>query len=69
MKTEKNRQLTIALSIYLTFTLLIGAANALNYIGERDGTLETMEPIAGMLMGFVAFPVFCIGLPLWLARR
>ncbi|MCP4544473.1 MAG: CPBP family intramembrane metalloprotease [Chloroflexi bacterium] len=69
MKTEKNRQLVIALSIYLAFTLLIGAANALNYVGERDGTVETLEPIAGMLMGFVAFPIFCIGLPLWLARR
>jgi hypothetical protein len=69
VKTEKGRQLVIALFIYLAFTLLIGAANVLNYIGERDGMLETMEPIAGMLMGFLAFPVFCIGLPLWLARR
>jgi hypothetical protein len=57
------------MAIYLAFTLLIGAANVLNYVGERNGTLETLEPLAGMLMGFVAFPVFCIGLPLWLARR
>ncbi len=69
MKTEKSRQLVIALSIYLLFTLLFGAANMMSYIGERDGTSETMEPIAGILLGLLAFPVFCIGLPLWLARR
>lgn len=67
--SEKNRQLVIALAIYLAFILLFGAANLLSAIGERDGTFETMEPIAGMLLGFLAFPVFCIGLPLWLARR
>jgi len=66
---DKRRQLVVALAIYLIFTLLILVANVLNYIGERDGTLKTMEPIAGMLMGLLAFPVFCIGLPLWLARR
>jgi hypothetical protein len=66
---DKRRQLVIALALYLAFTLLILSANTLNYVGERDGTLETMEPIAGMLMGLLAFPVFCIGLPLWLARR
>jgi hypothetical protein len=69
MGTETRRQLAIALAIYVIFTLLIGAANVLNAVGERNGTLETLEPIAGMLMGFLAFPVFCIGLPLWLARR
>ena len=69
MITERNRQLVIALAIYLVFTLLFGAANLLSYIGERNGTLETTDPIAGILMGFLAFPVFCIGLPLWLARR
>jgi hypothetical protein len=66
---DKHRQLVIALAIYLIFALLILAANVLNYIGERDGTLETMEPIAGILMGLLAIPVFCIALPLWLARR
>ena len=69
MRTEKRRQLVIAVAVYLIFTLLIGVANVLNAVGERNGTLETLEPIAGMLMGLVAFPVFCIGLPLWLARR
>jgi len=69
MKIEKNRQLVIALSVYLIFTLLFGAANIVSYIGERDGTSETMEPIAGMLLRLLAFPIFCIGLPLWLARR
>lgn len=66
---DKSRQLFIALAIYLIFTLLFLAANIINYIGERDGTLEVMEPIAGMILGFLVFPVFCIGLPLWLARR
>ena len=66
---DKCRQLVIALAIYLAFTLLILVANILNYIGERDGTLETMEPIAGMLIGLLAIPIFCVALPLWLARR
>jgi hypothetical protein len=65
----KKRQLIIALAVYGAFTLLFLAANTINYIGERDGTLETMEPVAGMILGFLVFPVFCIGLPLWLARR
>jgi hypothetical protein len=47
--------LAIALATYLIFTLLIGAANALNTVGERNGTLETLEPVAGLLMGFVIF--------------
>jgi membrane protease YdiL (CAAX protease family) len=66
---NKNRQLLIALAIYMSFTLLFLAANVINYLGERDGALEVMEPIAGMILGFLVFPVFCIGLPLWLARR
>jgi hypothetical protein len=66
---NQRRQLVIALALYLIFTLLMLVANVLNYMGERDGTLETMEPIAGMLMGLLAIPVFCIALPLWLARR
>jgi hypothetical protein len=69
MKTENKRQLVIALCVYLIFCLLIAAANLLNQIGERNGTLETLESLAGMLIGFVAFPIFCIGLPLWLSRR
>jgi len=69
MKTEKNRQLVIALGIYLIYTLLLLIANVLNYLGEKNSTLETMEPIAGMLMGLLAIPVFSIALPLWLARK
>jgi hypothetical protein len=67
--TDRRRQLLVAFLIYLAFTTLMLAANVVNYIGERDGTLETMEPIAGMILGFVAIPVFAIALPLWLARR
>jgi membrane protease YdiL (CAAX protease family) len=66
---DKKRQLTIALGIYLIYTLLLLIANVLNYLGEKNGTLETMEPIAGILMGLLAIPVFCIALPLWLARK
>ena len=67
--SEKNRRLLLALAVFAGFTLLFLAANIINYLGERDGTLEVMEPIAGMILGFLVFPVFCIGLPLWLARR
>jgi membrane protease YdiL (CAAX protease family) len=66
---EESRRLVIALAVYLAFILLFGAANLLSLIGERNGTFEIMEPIAGVLLGFLAFPIFCIGLPLWLARR
>jgi hypothetical protein len=66
---KNNRQLIISLGVYAGFTLLFLAANVINFVGERDGTLEVMEPIAGMILGFLVFPVFCIGLPLWLARR
>ncbi|MCD4702307.1 MAG: hypothetical protein K8S24_10670, partial [Candidatus Aegiribacteria sp.] len=66
---DKKRQLTIALGIYLIYTLLLLIANVLNYLGEKNGTLEMMEPIAGMLIGLLAIPVFSIALPLWLARK
>jgi hypothetical protein len=67
--SDRRRQLVVALLIYTIYTLLMLCANVLNYVGEREGTLETMEPIAGMIMGFVAIPIFSIALPLWLARR
>lgn len=67
--TKRRYQLFVALGIYLIYTLLLLIANVLNHVGEKNGTLETMEPIAGMLMGFVAIPIFSIILPLWLARR
>jgi hypothetical protein len=66
---NSDRRLVIALAVFLAFTLLFGAANLLSRIGEREGTLETMDPIAGMLMGLVAFPIFAIAVPLWLANR
>ena len=66
--TDRRRQLIVAFLIYLAFTLLMLLANVLNYVGERDGSLETLEPIAGMILGFLAIPVFAIALPLWLAR-
>jgi len=66
---DKKRQLIIALVIYLIYTLLLLIANVLNYLGEKNGTLETMEPIAGILLGLLAIPVFSIALPLWLARK
>jgi len=65
---DKSRQLVIALSIYVIYVLLLLVVNVLFYIGERDGALETMEPIAGTLM-MVAILVFSVVLPLWLARR
>jgi hypothetical protein len=68
-RTHSRRQLAIALGVYLGFTLLFLAANVLTSIDEQDGQLGALESIAGMILGFLAFPVFCIGLPLWLARR
>ena len=38
------------MAIRVAFTLLILNANALNHIGERHGTLESL---AGMLMGLL----------------
>lgn len=69
MSRPARGRLLIALSIYLAFTLLFLAANALMRAGEGAGTLAAMEPLAGALMGLLMFPVFAIGLPLWLARR
>jgi hypothetical protein len=69
MMNANNRQLLIALAVDTGFTLLFLAANIIHHLGERNGTLEVMEPIAGMILGFLVFPVFCIGLPLWRARR
>lgn len=65
----ERRQLKIALGVYLVYTLLLLLANVLNHVGEQQGTLETLEPIAGMLMGFIAIPIFAIALPLRLAQR
>lgn len=67
--SEKRLQLTITLGIYLVFVALFALANSLILVGEHNGKVEVLEPIAGMLMGFVMFPIFCIGLPLWLACK
>jgi len=64
-----RRQLAVALAVYLGFTLTFLVANVLMSVGERDRTLDAMEPVAGILLGLVDFPIFCLGLPLWLARR
>ncbi len=69
MKNENRKQLIIALSIYAAFTLTFLASNILSQAAENGINPELTESIAGMLLGFLAFPVFCIGLPLYLARR
>lgn len=66
---HKYHQLVFALAVYLAFTLLLFVANVLPALGEQYGTLETLEPIAEMIMGMVAIPLFALVLPLWLARR
>jgi hypothetical protein len=68
-RQQNRRQLAIALGVYLAFTLLFLAANGLTCVDEQDGQLGILESIAGMILGFLAFPLFCIGLPLWLARH
>lgn len=65
----RRRRLAIALGIYLAYTALLATANALNAYGARSSNPELWEMIAGMLMGFLAIPLFSIALPLWLARR
>ncbi len=67
--SENRRQLWITLGIYIVFVALFALANGLMVVGERNGTTESLEPVAGMIMGLVMFPVFSIGLPLWLARK
>lgn len=67
--SENRLQLTVTLGIYLIFTALFALANYLMFMAERNGTVESIEPIAGMIMGLLMFPVFSIALPLWLARK
>jgi hypothetical protein len=67
--SEKRLQLTITLGIYMIFIALFALANSLMLLGERNGTVESIEPIAGMIMGLLMFPVFSITLPLWLAHK
>ncbi len=69
MKKENRKQLIISLAIYAGFTLTFLAANILSNAAEKGINPEVTETLAGMLLGFLAFPVFCIGLPLVLARR
>ncbi len=69
MKSENKRQMQIAIAVYVCFTLLFLISNVLMDVDMRDGTEGTLGSISGMLLGFVAFPVFCIGVPLWLAGR
>ncbi|MBN1121913.1 MAG: hypothetical protein JXJ17_12600 [Anaerolineae bacterium] len=69
MKKENRKQLIISLALYAGFTLTFLAANILSNAAEKGINPELNESIAGMLLGFLAFPVFCIGLPLYLARR
>lgn len=69
MNGENRRQMKIVVMVYVCFTLLFLASNVLMDIDMRDGVEGTLGSISGMLLGFVAFPIFCIALPLWLARR
>jgi hypothetical protein len=66
---ENRKQLIIVLALYAAFTLTFLAANILSQAAEKGINPEQNESIAGMLLGFLAFPVFCIGLPLYFARR
>jgi len=67
--SEKRLQLTITMAIYGIFTALFTLANFLMLMAQRKGAVDSMEPIAGMIMGGLMFPVFSIGLPLWLAHK
>jgi hypothetical protein len=66
MKTRKH--LFIVIAVYVIYVALIAVTNALmeQSIATHN---ETLEMIAGMLMGFVAIPVFSLILPLWLTKK
>lgn len=66
---ETARRAWIATAVYLGFTACFLAANAVMSRADATGRLEMLEPVAGALLGLLAFPVFAIGLPLWLSRR
>lgn len=66
---KEKKQLLISLAVFAIYTMLIGIANVLTAYGVRTDNLEFWESIAGILMGMIAIPVFCIVIPLVLARR
>jgi hypothetical protein len=45
----RRRQPIIVLVIYLGVTLSMPAGDSANCVGERDGALETMDPMAGIM--------------------
>lgn len=61
-------RVSVAFAVFLAFTLLIAVANLFADWSGGDEESPWMTA-SGMLMGFVAIPVFSVALPLWLAVR
>lgn len=64
--TDGAKGTTVALGIYAAYAALVAAANILM---SRSGGGDLWEAASGILLGFVAIPVFSIILPIALARR
>jgi len=65
---KPRSQTVIAFGVFATYSLLILLANwfAAQTGGDENSPLMA---VSGILMAFVAIPVFSIAIPLWLARR
>ncbi|NQS97328.1 MAG: hypothetical protein HQ591_02630 [candidate division Zixibacteria bacterium] len=63
-----SSQLILILIIYFAYTALILAATILMRMAEIQAN-EIYEMISGVLLGFIAIPIFAVLIPLWLANR
>lgn len=65
---DNARRAAMAAGVLLVFTALIAAANLFaDWSGGNDDS--PWMAASGVVMGFVAIPVFSVALPLWLANR
>ena len=63
-----GKRVVIALAVFLAFTGLIAIANLFADWSGGDDASPGMTA-SGILLGFVAIPVFSVNLPLWLSLR
>jgi len=65
---NKKKQLLIALLIYFLYAAVLFLSNVFGKIGVSKNS-ELFETISGILIGFIAIPVFSIMIPVWLTRK